>query len=89
MVVSVRDRLARYVPDDRIFLNPDCGFGTFSSRPMNTPGTATQKLRAMTEAASWFVVTPSERESSDFGGARLDTRSRLLAASAVALSTSH
>jgi 5-methyltetrahydropteroyltriglutamate--homocysteine methyltransferase len=36
---AVEDALHFY-PPDRIFLNPDCGFGTFSGRPMNTSETA-------------------------------------------------
>ena len=35
----------------RLFLNPDCGFGTFASRPMNGPEKALRKLAAMAEAA--------------------------------------
>jgi 5-methyltetrahydropteroyltriglutamate--homocysteine methyltransferase len=38
-------------PDDRIFLNPDCGFGTFSHRPMNSEAIALAKLRSMVSAA--------------------------------------
>ena len=34
----------RFYPARRMFLNPDCGFGTFSSRPMNTEATAAAKL---------------------------------------------
>jgi 5-methyltetrahydropteroyltriglutamate--homocysteine methyltransferase len=39
------------LPRERIFLNPDCGFGTFASRPMNAPDIATRKLAAMVDAA--------------------------------------
>ena len=41
----------KHVPAERIFLNPDCGFGTFAARPMNTPEVASRKLAAMVEAA--------------------------------------
>ena len=41
----------RYVPPERLFLNPDCGFGTFAQRPLNTPEIATQKLASMVRAA--------------------------------------
>jgi len=41
-----------YLPAERIFLNPDCGFGTFSSRPMNSVAIATQKLAAIAQAAA-------------------------------------
>jgi len=47
---AIEDALHFYAPD-RIFLNPDCGFGTFSSRPMNTWETAAAKIGAMVAAA--------------------------------------
>ena len=39
------------VPAEKLFLNPDCGFGTFAARPINEAGVAEQKLAAMAEAA--------------------------------------
>ena len=45
------ERALRLYPPERIFLNPDCGFGTFSNRPMNTADVATAKLRAMVAGA--------------------------------------
>jgi 5-methyltetrahydropteroyltriglutamate--homocysteine methyltransferase len=47
---SVERALALY-PADRVFLNPDCGFGTFANRPMNTREIATAKIAAMAAAA--------------------------------------
>jgi 5-methyltetrahydropteroyltriglutamate--homocysteine methyltransferase len=41
----------KYVPAERLFLNPDCGFGTFAARPMNSSDVAARKLAAMVEAA--------------------------------------
>jgi len=41
-----------YFEATQIYLNPDCGFGTFAERPVNTPETAFRKLRAMAEAAT-------------------------------------
>jgi 5-methyltetrahydropteroyltriglutamate--homocysteine methyltransferase len=38
-------------PADQVFLNPDCGFGTFSNRPVNSSEIAMQKLRAIVDAA--------------------------------------
>jgi 5-methyltetrahydropteroyltriglutamate--homocysteine methyltransferase len=38
-------------PAERVFLNPDCGFSTFSNRPVNSSEIAFQKLRAIVEAA--------------------------------------
>ena len=47
---AVEQALELY-PADRLFLNPDCGFGTFSHRPMNTPAIASAKVAAMAAAA--------------------------------------
>jgi len=41
----------RVVPRERLFLNPDCGFGTFSARAVNSAEVAERKLAAMVEAA--------------------------------------
>lgn len=41
-----------HVPANRLFLNPDCGFATFTSRAMNTTDVAVRKIAAMAEAAS-------------------------------------
>jgi 5-methyltetrahydropteroyltriglutamate--homocysteine methyltransferase len=47
---AVGRALAHYRAEE-IFLNPDCGFGTFAGRPMNVAEVAEAKLRAMVEAA--------------------------------------
>ena len=41
----------KILPDEKILLNPDCGFGTFAQRPMNSDGIAFEKLKVMVEAA--------------------------------------
>ena len=46
----VREAL-QFVPKERLFLNPDCGFGTFSARPMNDMAVAGAKLRSLCRAA--------------------------------------
>jgi 5-methyltetrahydropteroyltriglutamate--homocysteine methyltransferase len=46
------DRALELFPPDELFLNPDCGFGTFSRRPVNTLEGATRKLGAIVEAAN-------------------------------------
>lgn len=51
-IVSKVEEALDYYPVESIFLNPDCGFGTFASRPMNFPGIAAEKLRSISEAAS-------------------------------------
>lgn len=45
------DRALRLYAPEAIFLNPDCGFATFSSRPMNSSAVAVAKLRATVAAA--------------------------------------
>ncbi len=51
IVQRVKEAL-QYLPPERIFLNPDCGFGTFSSRPMNSVKVAIRKLEALAQAAA-------------------------------------
>jgi 5-methyltetrahydropteroyltriglutamate--homocysteine methyltransferase len=50
-IVSGIERALAIYPAARIFLNPDCGFGTFSNRPMNSAAIAAAKLRAIAAAA--------------------------------------
>lgn len=50
IAAAVRRALAHF-PPGAVFLNPDCGFGTFSARPLNSPAVASRKLAAMAEAA--------------------------------------
>lgn len=50
--IEARIRAAlRQVPPERLFVNPDCGFGTFATRPMATADVAEAKLTALVEAA--------------------------------------
>lgn len=48
------ERALQFYPAEKLFLNPDCGFGTFSSRPMNSADIAFAKLKAMVDAARTF-----------------------------------
>ena len=41
----------QYWPPDKIFLNPDCGFGCFANRCVNEEQVAFEKLKAMVAAA--------------------------------------
>ena len=50
IVERVREAL-RFFEPEKVFLNPDCGFGTFAERNVNTPDTAYLKLRSIAEAA--------------------------------------
>jgi len=40
-----------YFKPEQVYLNHDCGFGTFAERPMNPPDKAFAKLQAMVEGA--------------------------------------
>ncbi|MGQ0678670.1 MAG: vitamin-B12 independent methionine synthase [Actinomycetota bacterium] len=58
---DVADRVrmaAQFLGGDRIWLNPDCGFGTFAERPVATTATAVGKLHALTEAAALLRAAP-------------------------------
>jgi len=46
----VRDATKFFDPS-KIYLNPDCGFGTFAERPVNDATTASAKLQAISTAA--------------------------------------
>ena len=50
IVASTRE-LLQYFDPEKIYLNPDCGFGTFAERNVNTIEVACQKLRTIVEAA--------------------------------------
>ena len=50
-IVEAVEHALLFYPADRIFLNPDCGFGTFSSRPVNDSVVASSKLRMIVAAA--------------------------------------
>ncbi len=50
IVSRVKEVLKHFDPE-KIFLNPDCGFGTFAERCVNTPEVAYRKLQAVSEAA--------------------------------------
>lgn len=43
--------LRKHRQPEQIYLNPDCGFGTFADRPVNTTEIAARKLQVIREAA--------------------------------------
>jgi 5-methyltetrahydropteroyltriglutamate--homocysteine methyltransferase len=51
-IVSRVEKVLQYFDPEKIFLNPDCGFGTFAERSLNPPKVAAAKLRSMTAAAT-------------------------------------
>ncbi|GHI01541.1 cobalamin-independent methionine synthase II family protein [Neobacillus kokaensis] len=50
-IVERVQEVRKFISDDKIFLNPDCGFGTFAQRPMNSDEIAVKKLKVMAAAA--------------------------------------
>jgi 5-methyltetrahydropteroyltriglutamate--homocysteine methyltransferase len=50
-VASRVSQLAEFIAPERIYLNPDCGFGTFADRPVGTPDVAFKKLCILSQAA--------------------------------------
>ncbi|MYC29652.1 MAG: cobalamin-independent methionine synthase II family protein [Chloroflexi bacterium] len=50
-IVERVDEMLQYFDPDKIYLNPDCGFGTFAERNINTSEGAFHKMRVIAEAA--------------------------------------
>ena len=50
-IVERVEELMQYFDADKIYLNPDCGFGTFAERNVNTHAVAIEKMKTITEAA--------------------------------------
>jgi 5-methyltetrahydropteroyltriglutamate--homocysteine methyltransferase len=50
IVGKVNEALQYFAPE-QIYLNPDCGFGTFAERPMNPAEVAAKKMRVIAQAA--------------------------------------
>ena len=50
-VVDRVKEMLQYFDADKIYLNPDCGFGTFAERNINTAAGAFHKMRIIGEAA--------------------------------------
>ena len=50
-IVKRVKEVLRYFEPDKIYINPDCGFGTFAERCVNTSPVAYHKLQAIAEAA--------------------------------------
>ena len=50
-IVERVDEMLQYFDADKIYLNPDCGFGTFAERNINTSDGAFHKMRVIGEAA--------------------------------------
>lgn len=51
-IVARVEEAMTYLPTDRLWLNPDCGFATFSNSPVNELDAISGKIRSLTEAAA-------------------------------------
>lgn len=60
-VINRVHTLLKYRRPEQVYLNPDCGFGTFADRPVNTIEIATQKLRVISQAATALRRDVGER----------------------------
>lgn len=49
-ITSSIERALTMYGQDELMVNPDCGFGTFSNRPVNSSDIAFRKMKAITEA---------------------------------------
>ncbi len=58
-VVDRVNEALKYFEPTQIYLNPDCGFGTFAERPMNSAEMAFKKLQIISEAARELRTTYS------------------------------
>ena len=50
-IVDRVKEILNYFEPNQVYLNPDCGFGTFAERAVNTPEIAALKLKAISNAA--------------------------------------
>lgn len=55
-VVERVEEILKYFEPNMVYLNPDCGFGTFAERNVNTPQKAGRKLKVIADAAQKLRV---------------------------------
>lgn len=53
-IIKRVEEALKFVPKERLFLNPDCGFATFSNRPVNTFKIIDEKLSKLNKAVSFL-----------------------------------
>ena len=51
MIVARVEEVLQFLPPERIWLNPDCGFATFAKRPLNPYPIIQKKLENMVAAS--------------------------------------
>ena len=49
-IISRVKEVMKFIPKERIWLNPDCGFATFANRPVSTMDVIDKKLARLNEA---------------------------------------
>src|SRR5262249_31907000 len=60
LIVKRVHEATKFFDPSRVYLNPDCGFGTFAERPVNDAQTAFAKLRSISQAAQRLRESPLE-----------------------------
>lgn len=50
-IIERAEEALKFLPPERIWLNPDCGFCTFANRPLNPYPIIEEKLTTMVKAA--------------------------------------
>lgn len=50
-IMEKTEKALEFLPPERVWLNPDCGFATFAKRPLNPYPVIEEKLRNMVKAA--------------------------------------
>lgn len=68
IVAKAEKALQYYKPED-VFLNPDCGFGTFSGCALTTEKTAAAKMKRIVEAAKILRERYAARSAKHVGQA--------------------
>ena len=51
-IVQRAEKALNFLPPEQIWLNPDCGFATFSNRPLNGLDIIEAKLKVLNDAKS-------------------------------------
>jgi 5-methyltetrahydropteroyltriglutamate--homocysteine methyltransferase len=61
------EKALQYYEPEKIFLNPDCGFGTFSDCALTTHEAAAAKMKRIVEAAKVLRERYGERAARKVG----------------------
>lgn len=53
-IVDKVNQALEFLPKERIYLNPDCGFATFANRPVNEEQYIENKIKALVESSNYL-----------------------------------